>query len=129
MRTWDRRRVLAGLGAGALGALAGCVGGEDPEPGLHVASAIVHRQQGDHRYDFPEDAGVRVNVENTSSDTQTGTVRVRLVPARSDADGWTKEREITVGGALPRRVFFVFEDVAESSEDEFDLTATIETAD
>ncbi len=122
-----RRQVLGAVGTGLAVPLAGCGGGEDPEPGLHAINALVIHRQGDDWYDYPEDVGVRVTVENTDVDRHRGTVVTTL--RRTDGeDEWTREREVELSGGTTRGLRVVFESVAESGEDSFEATTRMQSS-
>lgn len=117
----SRRRILGGLGLVLCGTLAGCGDDEDPGPGLYAPNAQVVYRPGDGRFDYPEDVGVRVGVENTTSDRQNGRLRTTLeLIGDSGAtpgvvESWTDEREITISRGTSRAVFVVFERVLDAA--------------
>lgn len=121
-----RRALLAGVGGGLAASLAGC-SDDDPEPGLHATTATVLHRPGDERYRYPEDVAVRAVVENTALERAAGTLVVTLVPATGERE-WTEEASIDLSGGTTRSFFVVFEDVADSGDDDFEATATVEPA-
>jgi len=130
--TPTRRRVLSWGALGVGLALSGC-GGDDPPPGLYASRAQVIHQRGDDRLDYPGDLGVRVTVENTSSDRQQGFLETTLerfdrsggTPAVVDA--WSAGRNVELSRGATRSHFFVFEDVFEDGDtvEQFRARATV----
>jgi hypothetical protein len=108
--------VLRWVGTGGGVALAGC-GSEDPAPGIYASNAQVVYRRGDDRFDYPDDVGVRVTVENTASDRMGGRLVTTLERLGDRADGatpaavqtWRDEREISLSRGTSRAVFVVFE--------------------
>ena len=123
-----RRRVLGAVGVSLSLTLAGCGEGEDEEPGLHAINTLVLHRRGDAWYDYPEDVGVRVTIENTDVDRHTGVVSVTLRSVAGDGQ-WTQEREIDLAGGTSVSLTVAFEDVADSGDQEFDATADVRATD
>ncbi|MEF8781745.1 MAG: hypothetical protein V5A39_02085 [Haloarculaceae archaeon] len=110
-----RRRVLGAAGLLLGGGLAGC-GGDDPPPGLYATDTQVVYRPEDDRFDYPEDVGVRVTVENTSPNRQDATLRTTLEYVTSGGtpavvDSWTREWDISMSRGSSRAYFVVFEGV------------------
>jgi hypothetical protein len=104
--------VLGTAGFVLAGVLAGC-GGDDPPPGLYATNTQVVYRPGDDRFDYPEDVGVRVTVENTSPDRQDATLRTVLEYLAADGtpsvvDSWRKEQKISLSRGSTQAYFVVF---------------------
>lgn len=118
------RRYLLGWVGVALGlAGAGC-GGDDPPPGLYASRTQLVYQPGDDRYRYPEDIGVRVTVENTSSQRREGVLETTLEEL-DDSEGtpaavesWSREQSVSMSGGTTRGFFHVFEAVVGDGQDE-----------
>lgn len=124
-----RRRVLGWLGLALAGPLAGCSSDDDPGPGLYATNAQVIYRADDDRFDYPEDVLVRVTVENTTSDRQSGTLRTTLervdvsgaTPALIDA--WTQEQSFSISRGTSRAFLVVFEGLLKEAVDNETLRA------
>ena len=118
----SRRALLVGV-AGAT-ALAGCAGEDDEEVGLHAIDVLTLYRDGDGWYDYPEEAGVQVTVENTDVDRHRGTLVVTLERSAT-ADAWTNRREIELPGGTTRSYRFRFQ-VTDPGDGSFTAAARIE---
>lgn len=117
---YSRRSVIATAAGGVAAALAGCFG----EGSFHASNAIVIHRKGDRWYDYPQDVGVRVSLENTTPNRQTGVLEVTL--RQTDGDGeWTVERDVDIGRGSTSSLNVAFEDVADSPDAEFEASARI----
>jgi hypothetical protein len=119
-----RRRLLRTVGVSLSLALAGCSEDADEEPGLHAINTLVLHRRGDAWYDYPEDVGVRVTIENTDVDRHQGVVTVTLRSATGEGE-WTRERDIDLAGGTSVSLTIAFADVAESGDAEFEATAAV----
>lgn len=128
----SRRRVLCWAGLALCGSLAGCGSDDDPGPGLYATNAQVVYRSGDNRFDYPTDVGVRVAVENTTSNRQNGTLRTTLeyvddaTATPTVLDSWTDEREVTISRGTSRAVFVVFQELFEDPVATDELRASAE---
>jgi hypothetical protein len=117
-----RRRFLAVGGVACAVGLAGC--GFDEEGELVVSNTQVHYQDGDRRYQYPQDVGARITIENTLTETQTVTLEATL--EREESEGsWvavaTTTQTVEVLAATSRIPFVVFESVADSDDEARDF--------
>lgn len=101
-------------------ATAGCLG-EDSQVGLYATNAQAVYRPGDSRFDYPEDVGVRVTVENTSPDRRGGELVVTLESIDPGTGGtptvrnsWQRRQDVSLGRGATRLDFFVFEGVAQA---------------
>jgi len=124
----SRRELLCSFGPLAA-AVAGCSDDDEPGPGLYASNAQVIHRAGDDRLDYPEDVLVRVTVENTTPDRQSGTLQTRLERLEDTggtpavAQFWTKERDINITRGTSRPYFVLFEQVLGEDEEEPSLRA------
>lgn len=95
------RRAFLGWTAVAAVALAGCSGEDEPEPGLHAVGVITLHRSGDGWYEYPDEAGVRVTVENTDVDRNRGTLVVTLHLADGARVGVAR-RDVNLPGGTSR---------------------------
>ena len=118
MNGFSRRRFLS-LGSVTMAVgLAGC--GLDDEGELVISDTQVHYQEGDRRYQYPQDVGARINIENTMGSRQTYTLEVILEKRTGDGE-WeevgTKAREESTPAGTETLPFFVFESVADADDE------------
>jgi hypothetical protein len=132
-----RRRILGWIGLALTAPIAGCGDDDEPGPGLYAPNAQIIYRPGDDRFDYPEDVLVRVSVENTTSDRQSGTLRTtleRLDESGTDegtqeaetptvVDSWTREQSFSISRGTSRAFFVVFEDVLDEAVDTDTLRA------
>ncbi len=119
---YSRRALLFGV-AGAT-ALAGCSDEDDEEPGLYAIDVLTLYRDGDGWYDYPEEVGVQVTVENTDVDRHRGTLVATLFRA-SGAETGTQRQEVELPGGTTRGYRFQFT-VSDSGDESFTAEAHIE---
>jgi len=90
---------------------------EEFEPEFVVRERTVVHGENDSRYEYPEDIGASLFVENTAQEEQTGTLNVTLQRDGADADSWTEASEISLPPGRGTRELVVFESVFESGHD------------
>ncbi|MFB6311042.1 MAG: hypothetical protein ABEH64_07655 [Salinirussus sp.] len=120
------RRVVLGTLVAFAGGLAGCgADEEDPDPGLHAVGVLVLYRSGDGWYDYPDEAGVRVTVENTDVDRHRGTLVVTLQTEESETVG-VGRREVNLPGGTSR-TFEIPIAVGAVNAESFDADARVES--
>jgi hypothetical protein len=124
MADYTRRALLGAGGLALVGGLAGCSDEDEEAPGLYAVDVLALHREGDEFYEFPEEVGVRVTVENTANEFREGTLVVTV--RRADAeDAWVQEREVSMGRARSR-TFELAIDVGATEAADFEAEATFE---
>lgn len=126
MGAYSRRTLLVAAGTSLASALAGCSDGDEEPPGLVAVDVLTLHRAGDDWYDFPEEVGVQVTVENTDVDTHRGMLVVSLRRADSDELEWVQAREVQLPGGTTRGYRVVF-DVGANEAGDFVAEATFES--
>jgi len=123
MRTVSRRTYL-GIAGGALSlGLAGCT---DTETEFLVTNTQLIHQNGDDRFDYPDDILIRVAVENTRPSRQEGTLELTLRhdpgTGEDDVETWTKTDDIELAQGTTKQYHYRFQNVFETGNDLSDYT-------
>lgn len=130
MNEVSRRRFLSLGGVTVAVGLAGC--GLDDEGELVISDTQLHYQEGDRRYEYPQDVGARINVENTIASRQTYTLEVTLEKRTEDGE-WEevgiRAREESTPAGTETLPFFVFESVADENNEISDFRIRAEFVD
>lgn len=108
MGDYSRRTVLLGAGGALATAVAGCSDEDEPAPGLHAVDVLTLYRPADSWYDYPEQVGVQVTVENTDVDRHQGTLLVRLTRAEVEQTR-RKQRAVELPGGTTRAYRVVFD--------------------
>lgn len=118
----SRRAVLGSLTALSVGS-AGCSDEDEPEPGLHAVGVLTLYRAGDGWYDYPDEAGVRVTVENTDVDRHRGTLVVTLLSGSGEEVG-IERRDVNLPGGTSR-TYEVIVWVGDAAGDSFTADALV----